>query len=198
MQTNRRTSRRRPVSWAFALAAVVAAGVFPWRLAPRPAIGREDRQEEASRAREGHRGRRGRTVLALARRDAAALGVKIAEAHAAAAAAEREYREKQHGRIAELEKRGAVDRLLVDEEEERVRGARAADGAAGLSVDVNRVRRDAAEAAIREAQAIHDIARIGSGSSWPSRPRTNWRTPGPSRPMPSIGSNEPRPRRPAP
>ena len=128
MQTNRRTSRRRPVSWAFALAAVVAAGVFPWRLAPRPAIGREDRQEEASRAREGHRAvAEAELALALARRDAAALGVKIAEAHAAAAAAEREYREKQHGRIAELEKRGAVDRLLVDEEEERVRGARAAE-----------------------------------------------------------------------
>ena len=44
-----------------------------------------------------------------------------------------------------------------------MRGARAAERTAALSVNVNRARRDAAEAAIREAQAIHDIARIGSG-----------------------------------
>ena len=110
MQSNRRTCRRRPMSWAFALAAVVAAGVFLWRLAPRPAIGREDRQEEASRAREGHRAvAEAELALALARRDAAAL-VKIAEAHAAATASEREYREKRqrsHRRAGEAGRRGS-------------------------------------------------------------------------------------------
>ena len=173
--------------------------VFLWRLAPRPAIGREDRQEEASRAREGHRAvAEAELALALARRDAAALGVKIAEAHAAATASEREYREKQHGRIAELEKRGAVDRLLVDEEDERVRGARAAERAAALSVDVHRARRAPPRRRSARPRPSTTSPGSGRGSSWRSRPRTNWRTPGPSGPTPSIASREPRPRRPAP
>src|SRR5262249_38383363 len=66
-----------------------------------------------------------------------------------------------------LEKRGSVDRLLVDEEEERLRSARAGESAARLGTRIARARLDAAEAAIREAQAIHDVARIGSGVTPP-------------------------------
>ena len=81
-----------------------------------------------------------------------------------------------------------MDRLLVDEEEERVRGARAAEaGAAALSVDVHRARQGAAEAAIREAQAIRDIARIGSGVIVAVQAENELEdAPGPGGPTPSI------------
>jgi hypothetical protein len=103
-------------------------------------------------------------ALEKARRYAAALGVKIAEADAEAATAEREFRAKQRARIAELERRGSVDRLLV-EEEERLRGAQAAERAARLGIEVARARLATAEAAVREAQAISDVSRIGSGAT---------------------------------
>ena len=131
MKTTQQPSRRRLLSWAFALLAIGAAGIIPWRLVPREALAQDappappaqqpapdgnDEQASATQ-REG-------LPIAEARLELAEAQVRMAEAHAAAAAARRDYRRKQRDRIDSLVKQGSVEHRLLDEEEDRFRAAR--------------------------------------------------------------------------
>lgn len=149
MSTNRRVSWRERLACALVLLPPLQALV---------GAGEVLRQQEGQKA-----VAEAELALAQARRDAAALGVKIAAAHLSAATAEREFREKQRGRIVELEKAGSADKRAVDEEQESVRAGLATERAARLSVEIARLRLVAAEAAIREAAAIQEAAATGSG-----------------------------------
>ena len=56
----------------------------------------------------------------------------------------------------------AVEKRLLEEEEDRLRVAEADERGAKLRITVARANRDAGEAAVREAEASYDIARAGS------------------------------------
>lgn len=147
MPTNRRGSWRGRLACALVL--------LPTALAQAGEVPQEQEGQKAVAEAE--------LALARARRDAAALGVKIAQAHLSATTSERAFREKQRTRIVELEKAGSADKRSVDEEQESVRAGLATERAAQLSVEIARLRLTAAEAAIREAAAIQEAAATGSG-----------------------------------
>ncbi len=177
MKTTRQPSRRRLLSWAFALLALGVAGIIPWRLVPREAIAQEPPLIPPAKGpvRDGQDGRipttrvedhlkvdEARLEVARAQRKVAEAVAAQAEAEAAAAVAQREYREKQHKRMAQLAERGAIEHRLVDEEVERLREAQAAERAAEAKIAVARASLDDARAAVREVEAERDIARAES------------------------------------
>ena len=175
MKTARRPSRERLMFWGFTLLVVGAAGIVPWRLVPREGIAQEAPPpvKPSARGGQGDRddARPGKDDLpvAEARLKAARLRLKAAEAtvqeaqaQVDAAAAGLSYREKQTARIKQLVERGAVEERLLDEEMDRRGVAQAQDLAAKQGLEAARARKEGAEAAVREAQAIFDLARAGA------------------------------------
>jgi BlaR1 peptidase M56 len=177
MKTTQQPSRRRLLSWAIALLAVGAAGIIPWRLAPRQALGQDRPPVPPAKesARDDQNGRapttqsddhlrvaEARLEVARAQRKVAEALVEQAEAEAAAAVAQRKYHEKQHLRMTQLAERGAVEHRLVDEEEDRLQETQAAGRAAEAKIAVARASLDDARAAVREAEAQRDIVRAES------------------------------------
>jgi beta-lactamase regulating signal transducer with metallopeptidase domain len=176
MKTTQPPSRRRLLSWANALLAVGAAGIIPWRLVPREAITQEPPPAAPAKepARDGRGGRPAATAESaedqLSHARARLLLYQIdqkyeegriaeAEAEARAATAQREYRSKQLNRVVELEKKGAVEHWLVDEEKARLREAQAAVRAAEARIAGSRAHQEYIRAAVRDAEALHDLAR---------------------------------------
>ncbi len=177
MNTTQPPSRRRLLSWAFALLAVGAAGVIPWRLVPRQALAQKSPPvllaKEPARAGQDDRApaiqrddllkvAEARLKVAQAERRVAEVLVEQAEAETTAAAAQREYRGKQRDRLAQLAKRGAIEVALVDEQEARFGEAQAAEHEAKEKLAVSRASLKAAKAAVREAEALRDITRAES------------------------------------
>ena len=132
MKTTQQPSRRRLLSWAFALLAIGTAGIIPWQLIPREALAQDrppapsakdaardggDRRAPATPGEPRLRLAEAGLEVAEAQRQVAEALVKQAEARAAAAASVREYRRKQLDRFTELANRGSIEPPLVDEEE---------------------------------------------------------------------------------
>jgi multidrug resistance efflux pump len=142
--------------------------VIPWPPVPRAATGQEPAAVRSRAAGDG-KGERDPVALSevrlgLARERVAAIEamVKEAEARAKAVTAQRAYREKQRDRFVRLEKRGAIGRMQVEEEEERLRMVQAEERAAKAGIAAARASLDVDKARIREAEARRDIARIES------------------------------------
>lgn len=169
-------SRRRRVSWTAALLLAGAVGVVPWQLVPGPARAQDGPPTPPFAP--GQSGRADlkpgeRIKLAEARLEVDRAQLKVAEAvvkqaqaQAEAATARREYRDKQFKRIAALADQGAIERRLVDEEEDRRQVARAEERASEHRVEAARAELDKARAEVREAEGLHDIA-VAEASSAP-------------------------------
>jgi multidrug resistance efflux pump len=123
MRTTQPPSRRRLLSWAFALLAIGAAGIIPWQLVPREAFAQNPpvARPATEPAREGNDERvttvaeliqdrlklaEGRLMVADAEQRIGEVLVKQAEAEAESAAAQRKYREKALTRMVHLENGG--------------------------------------------------------------------------------------------
>ena len=159
--------RRRSVC-ADPLLALGVAGIVPWRLVPHPAIGQElpaasrpadDRRGDALAGLDAIEFVRSRLATAQWRIAAGKTFLREVEAKADAAAATRVYREKQVGRIKVLVDQGAVEARLLDEEEDRLRVARAEERGAKLDLDIARARLEFDVADAGEAQALIDSGR---------------------------------------
>ncbi len=92
--------------------------------------------------------------------------VKESEARARAAAAWRELAEKQQNRIVQLEKRGVIGRMEVDEADAELRGKQASERSAKQRTVCAHAELEVARARVREAEARLDIARV---ESWDNR-----------------------------
>ena len=179
MKTTQQPSRRRLLSWAIALLAVGAAGIIPWQLVPREAIA-QDRPAVPSAV---ERARDGKNEPALAARGTADLKeaearLRIALAEQKVARAQNELARKVLARYgAEAERwRVQVERLRREVEPGRDRAEILAESLNRLQATeadrdvgraellVSRATLDAANAGVREAEALRDIARIESGN----------------------------------
>ncbi len=187
MATDRPRRGRRPRFRAFFLPAIIAG------IHANEALARGGPEEQAATAREGHRAvAEAELAPAQARREAAALGVKIAQVAGVAAAAERGYRVKPQARIAELEHRGSADRRLVHEEE-RLQRAQAAERAALLATHVAPARLDVAEATVNAAPRRREAADARL-AALQAEPAAEGRDQDPTAPPASSGEPPGRPR----
>jgi BlaR1 peptidase M56 len=176
MKMTQQPSRRRLMSWAVALLVVGAVGIIPWQLVPREALAQNPLRVAPAKepVREGKDDRAANKVaeveaylqvaearlkVAQAERDVADALVGQAKAQAEQAVANREYRKKQLLRHGQLAQRKAVERKLVDEEQDRYASAQAAAQSAEASVAVARGAQEGARATAREAEATRDVAR---------------------------------------
>jgi beta-lactamase regulating signal transducer with metallopeptidase domain len=177
MKSTHQPSRRRLLSWAMALLVVGAAGIIPWRLVPREVLAQQqplappakepvrdgkDKPAPTTQGQDDLTVVEARLEVARAQRRVAEAVVAQAKAERASAVAQRQYREKQHLRMVQLDERGAVEHRLVDEERGRLLEAQAAERAAEAKIAVARASLDDAAAAAREAEAERDIARAQS------------------------------------
>lgn len=99
--------------------------------------------------------------------------IKESEARAQVAAAWRELFEKQHDRIVQLEKRGVIGRMEVEEADAELRVRQASERSAKLGTVRARADLEVARARVREAEALLDIARIESQDSRDARAETD-------------------------
>ncbi len=172
MKTIQQPSRRRILSWAFALVALGAAGIIPWQLIPREALAQEpppappttqptrDVRPSAAWREDQLKLVEARLKVAQAEQKVAEALVEQAEAEVESAAAEREYRGKQRDRMDQLVKRGAIEQRLLDEQTDQLRAAQAGERATKAKIADSRAALDVAKAAVREAEALRDIARV--------------------------------------
>jgi beta-lactamase regulating signal transducer with metallopeptidase domain len=175
MKTTQQPSSRRLLSWAFALLAIGAVGMIPWRLVPREALAQElpaiqpatdairDGKDELAASKSAEREAylqvaEARLKVALAEQEVAEALVGQAKAQAEQAVASREYRRKQLLRLGQLAQRRAIEQRLVDEEQDRYVSTQAAAQSAEANVAVARGTLEGTRATAREAEAIRDVA----------------------------------------
>ena len=185
MKTTQPPSRRRLLSWAFALLAVGAAGSspggsFPARRSPRAGPRRPHLAASRSRPRRGGQGptqARGGPPLRAARLGLAEADIEEAESNARAQAARLEYRRKQRDRIDQLVHR--VRSKNICSMKGRPGCAGAGRGArAELRIAVARATAKPSRRPFARPRLSRDIARAGSGIPQISRPSTSWKPPG--------------------
>ena len=186
MKTTQQPSRRRLLSWAFALLAIGTAGIIPWQLIPREALA-QDRPPAPPAQQPAPDGERraglrhpaeGPTDSRGPPRARRGPGRSVAEANAPAAAARREYRRKQRDRIDALVKQGSVEhgcstRRRIDSGWLGTKRCVAEADIASLLPGMPPGRRSARP----RPSAISPVP--GPRSSRISRPRTPWQPPGP-------------------
>ncbi len=157
MKSHQRLSRRQLLSWSFGVLLAGGAGIIPWQVVPQAALAQEPQDDIPS------------TEVAEARLKAAQAEQKVAadrlaqaEADAEHASKEQQFRRSELNRMHELVKKGAIEPEILKEEEPHLRTAQAAEQGANAKVADMRAACEAAQAAVREAEAIRDISRLGA------------------------------------
>jgi beta-lactamase regulating signal transducer with metallopeptidase domain len=175
MKTIERPSRRRLFIWVFALMAIGAAGIIPWKLVPRAALAQKSPADQPKTT-PGHNHKAtpasGNRALGDQLKIAEAL-LKVAQAEEKVADAEQQVAEKvlvkheaeverrdvEVKRLERQVKRGVVDPQILSESRARLTSSTTERDAAQAVLRVSHASLDASRASVREAEAIRDIAR---------------------------------------
>ena len=157
MKSHQHLSRHQLVSWSFAVLLAAVAGIIPWQIVPQAAFAQEPQEVTPS-----PRIAEARLKLAQAKQKVAEDQLTQAEAEVEHASKEMQFRRSELNRMHELVKKRAIEPGILEEEELRFRSSEAAEQVAKAKRADMRAAREAARAAVQEAEALRDISRLGN------------------------------------